>query len=127
MFSFGSGELILGLAEVLCRHQSGLTVALSEHILGGFALSMAAVANDWQTHVLVSLVIANQLLEVLGQVLELRLVSQARLEQLGLDLHLVLEVPQRGPLQIFRVLLWRHCRLSCDNVLAPKLMEATSL
>ena len=88
---------------------------------------MAAIADNGQAHILVLLVVAHQFLKVLGQVLELRLACKARLQQLRLYLHLVLEVSEGGALQMFGVLLGRKCRLSGVMVVACKFMEAAGL
>ena len=50
---------------------------------------MAAVTDNGQAHALIVAVVSHQLLELLGQGLEFRLRSEARLEELGLHLDLV--------------------------------------
>ena len=125
--SFRCVERVLCFAQILCRHQSSLTVVLGEHILGRFTLTMATIADNGQTHILVPLIVAHQLLEVFWQFLELGLVSKAILEQLRLELDLVLKVSKRGALQIFRVLLGGQCRLRGVMVGARKFMEAACL
>lgn len=61
---------------------------------------MATVANDGQTHVNIISVIGHQLLETLRQVLELWFSGQAGLNQLGLHLHLVLEVLEGRAIEV---------------------------
>lgn len=104
--SLGSGWHGLSGSQVFSCHHSGFTIVFGEHVLTLFTLAMTTISYNGQTHCLILLVASHQLLETLGQVLELSFACEARLEQLRLHLDLILVVLQWGTLQVSHVLLW---------------------
>ena len=124
--SLGSGGRGERPPQVLRRHERRLAVILGEHVLRLLALPVPAVTDDRQAHALVLGVGGEQLLEARRQVLELGLGGQARLEQLGLHLHLVREVLQRGPFQVSLVLHRRDSGGRFVKVRPVELAESAS-
>ena len=124
--SLGSGWHGLSGSQVFGCHHCGFTIVLGEHVLTLFTLAMTTISNNGQTHCLVLLVTGHQLLETLGQVLELSFAGKARLEQLGLHLNLILVVLQWRTLEVSHVLLWRNSRVCRVMVDATESIKSTS-
>lgn len=112
-------------AEVLRGLNRRLAEVAGEHVLSPLALAVASVAHDGEAHVLVVLVLREDLLEGLRQRLEVRVRGELGLEDARLHLDLVLEVVQWGAQQVALVLLRRHRRVRLVAVVPVELVEGT--